>query len=111
VVGIFGVVSYQVAQRTNEFGIRLALGSSSGGVMRLVLSQALRLVVVGVVLGLLVSLGTGRLLASQLFGLSPNDPWLLGGVSLLVLGIAAAASAIPARRAARVDPMEALRSE
>ncbi len=111
VVGIFGVVSYQVAQRTNEFGIRLALGASSGGVMRLVLSQALRLAVVGVGLGLVLSLGSGRLLASQLFGLSPHDPWLLGGVSLLLLGVAAAASAIPAHRAARVDPMVALRSE
>lgn len=77
----------------------------------MVLSRALCLAVVGVGLGLLLSLGTGRLLASQLFGLSPHDPWLLGGVSLLVLGVAGAASAIPARWAARVDPMKALRSE
>lgn len=111
VVGIFGVVAYQVAQRTNEFGIRLALGSSAAGVMRLVLSQALRLVVAGVLIGVVVSLATGRLLASQLFELSPHDPWMLGGVSLLVLGASLAASALPARRAARVDPMEALRSE
>ncbi len=111
VVGIFGVVAYQVAQRTNEFGIRLALGSSPAGVLRLVLSQALRLVVAGVLLGLVISLGTGRLLASQLFELSPHDPWMLGGVSVLVLGASLAASTLPARRASSLNPMEALRSE
>ncbi|MFN0066862.1 MAG: ABC transporter permease [Limisphaerales bacterium] len=111
VVGIFGVVAYQVAQRTNEFGIRLALGSSPTGLMRLVLLQALRLVAAGVLIGILVSLGTSRLLASQLFEVSPHDPRLLGGVSLLVLGVALAATALPARRAARVDPMAALRNE
>jgi predicted permease len=110
-VGIFGVVAYQVAQRTNEFGIRLALGSSPNGLMRLVLRQALRLVAAGVLIGLLISMGTGRLLASQLFELSPHDPLLLGCVSLLVLGVSLAASALPASRAAKVDPMEALRSE
>lgn len=111
VVGIFGVVAYQVAHRTNEFGIRLALGSSPAGLMRLVLQQAIRLVAAGVLIGLLISLGTGRLLASQLFELSPHDPWLLGGVSLLVLGASLAASALPVRRAARTDPMIALRTE
>lgn len=110
VVGIFGVVAYQVAQRTDEFGLRLALGSSPAGVMRLVLGQALRVVATGVLIGLLLSLAAGRLLTSQLFGLSPHDPWLLGGVSLLTLGAALLASALPARRATRVDPMAALRS-
>ena len=110
-VGVFGIVAYQVAQRTNEFGIRLALGSSPTGLMRLVLLQALRWVAAGVLIGLLISLGTSRLLASQLFELSPHDPWMLGGVSLLVLGASLAASAFPARRASCVDPMVALRSE
>jgi len=110
-VGIFGVVAYQVARRTGEFGIRLALGSSRAGLVRLVLRQAFRLAAVGVVIGLLASLGAGRLLASQLFELSPRDPWLLGGASLLVLGAALAASALPALRAARVNPLVALRSE
>ncbi len=110
-VGIFGVVAYQVAQRTNEFGIRLALGSSPAGLMRLVLSQAVAWVMAGVGIGLLVSLVAGRLLANQLFDLSPHDPWLLSGASLLVLGAALAAGALPARRAARVDPMVALRNE
>jgi predicted permease len=111
VVGIFGVVSYQVAQRSNEFGIRLALGSSQAGVVRLVLLQALRLVGLGVLMGLLISLGTNRLLSGQLFDLSPNDPLLLCGVIVLVLITAAVASALPARRAAQVDPMEALRAD
>ncbi len=111
VVGIFGVIAYQVAQRTDEFGIRLALGANPAGLMRLVLAQALRVVAVGVLIGLLLSLATGRLLTSQLFELSPHNPWLLGGVSLLMLSAALAASALPARRAAKVDPMVALRSE
>jgi len=110
-VGIFGVVAYQVAQRTNEFGIRLALGASPSGLMRLVLGQTLRVVVLGVVIGVALSLGTGRLLASQLFELSPHDPRLLAGVGLLVIGAALAASALPSRRAATVDPMVAMRNE
>jgi putative ABC transport system permease protein len=110
-VGIFGVVAHQVAQRTHEFGIRLALGSSPAGLLRLVLAQALRRVMAGVLLGLLLCLATGRFLANQLFELAPHDPWLLGGVSLLVLTAAAIASAWPARQAANVAPMEALRSE
>ena len=110
-VGIFGVVAYQVAQRHHELGIRIALGSSPAGVMRLVLAQALRWVASGVLMGLLVSQATGRLLSSQLFGLSPHDPWLLGGASLLVLGTSLAASLYPALRASRVEPMVALRTE
>jgi ABC-type antimicrobial peptide transport system permease subunit len=110
-VGIFGVVGYQVAQRTNEFGVRLALGASPGGLLRLVLWQAGRLVLAGLLAGLVVSFATNRLLANQLFGLSPHDPWLLTGVSVLLLLVALVASLFPARRAARVDPMVALRTE
>jgi len=110
-VGIFGVVSYQVAHRTSEFGIRLALGASPAGLMRLVLRQALRVVALGVGVGVLLSLGAGRLLAGQLFDLSPHNPWLLCGMSLLTLGAALVASAFPAHRAAKVDPMEALRHD
>jgi putative ABC transport system permease protein len=111
VVGIFGVVAYQVARRTDEFGIRLALGASPESLVRLVLGQSLRTIASGMVLGVLLALGTSRLLSSQLFELSPHNPWLLGGVCLLVLGASLSASALPARRAAKVDPMEALRSE
>jgi predicted lysophospholipase L1 biosynthesis ABC-type transport system permease subunit len=111
VVGIFGVVAYQVAQRRNEFGVRLALGASPSGLLRLVLLQAGRLALVGLVIGLGASLATNRLLASQLFGLSPHDPVLLISVSALLLLVALMASLLPARRAATVDPMEALRHE
>ena len=110
-VGIFGVVACQVAQRTNEFGVRLALGASPGGLLRLVLWQASRLLLFGLAIGLAFSFATNRLLASQLFGLSPHDPLLLMTVSVLLLLVALLASFLPARRAARVDPMEALRYE
>jgi len=110
-VGVFGVVAHQVAQRTNEFGVRLALGSSPGGLLRLVLWQAGRPVLVGVLAGITVSLATNRLLSSQLFELSPHDPLLLAGVSGILFVVALGASLVPARRAARVEPMEALRNE
>jgi ABC-type antimicrobial peptide transport system permease subunit len=110
-VGIFGVAACQVAQRTNEFGIRLALGASPAALMRLVLAQAGWLAAVGLILGLLLSLGTGRLMASQLFGLSPHDPVLLSTVSVVLMLVALFACWLPARRAARIYPMEALRCE
>jgi len=110
-VGIFGVVACQVAQRTNEFGVRLALGSTPSGLQRLVLAQAGRVTLMGLLAGLAISFATNRLLASQLFGLTPHDPLLLTSVSILLLSVALLASLLPARRAARVDPMEALRSE
>jgi ABC-type antimicrobial peptide transport system permease subunit len=110
-VGIFGVIACQVAQRTNEFGVRLALGATPGRVLGLVLFQAGRLVLVGLLIGLGLSLATNRLLSSQLFGLSPHDPVLLGVVSAVLLLVALLASFVPARRAARVDPMQALRHE
>jgi len=110
-VGMFGVIAYHVAQRSNEFGVRIALGSSPGAVMILVLRQALQVAAVGVGVGWALSLGTGRFMGSQLYQLSPNEPWMLGGVSLLVLAAAAAASLVPARRAAGVDPMVVLRGD
>jgi predicted permease len=110
-VGISGVIGHQVAQRTNEFGVRLALGATQGGLLRLVIWQAGRLVLAGLLAGLAVSFATNRLLAGHLFGLSPHDPRLLAAVSLVLLLVALAASLLPARRAARVDPMVALRTE
>ena len=110
-VGIFGVAAYQVAQRTNEFGVRLALGATPGRLLRLVLLQAARVASIGLLTGLAISFATNRLLASRLFGLTPHDPILLMSVSVLLLGIALFASLIPARRAARTNPMEALRHE
>ena len=110
-LGIFGVVAYQVAQRRNEFGVRLALGASPHGLLRLVLAQAGKLVMLGLAIGLGVSFATNRLLASQLYGLSPHDPVLLTSVSLVLLLVALLASFVPARRAARFNPVEALRHE
>jgi predicted permease len=110
-VGIFGVVAYQVAQRTNEFGVRLALGASPRGVLRLVLFQSGRIVVLGLLGGLALSAATNRLLADQIYGLSPYDPGLMIAASSLLLLVALLASLFPARRAARVDPMTALRTD
>jgi ABC-type antimicrobial peptide transport system permease subunit len=110
-VGIFSVVACQVAQRRNEFGVRAALGAVPRQLLRLVLLQAGRLALLGLAIGIVVSLGTNRLLSSQLFGLSPYDPFLLATISVILLSAALLASILPARRAARVDPMAALRHE
>jgi predicted permease len=110
-VGIFGVVGYQVAQRTNEFGVRLALGATRERLFRLVLGQAGRLVTTGMAIGIACSLGVNRLLASQLFGLSPHDPLLMAVTAMIILTVSLLASYYPARRAANVAPMEALKCE
>ncbi len=108
-VGTFGVAAFQVAQRTREFGIRLALGASPRGLLGLVLMQAGRTAVAGLAIGLVCSFVTSRLLASQLFGVSPHEPWLLAMASVALLLVTLLASLVPARRATRVDPMGPLR--
>jgi putative ABC transport system permease protein len=108
-VGISGVVSYAVAQRTHEIGIRVALGASKGDVLRLVVRQSLIWAVGGTMLGIIGSLGVMRLLGAMLYGVQPADPLVLAAVSALLMGVALVACYIPARRAARVDPMTALR--
>ena len=110
-LGIFGVMSYAVTQRSREIGIRMALGAHSGSVMRMVLRQAALLVVSGVVVGLIGSLALSRSLSSLLFNLSPTDPLTLFGVAALLTGVALLASYLPARQATRVDPLSTLRSE
>lgn len=110
-VGIFGVVAYQVARRKNEFGVRLALGASSRGLLRLVLLRLARLALVGLLAGIVISLGTNRLLANQLFGLTSYDPVLLTTISAVVFCVTMLASLFPACIAARTNPMEALRHE
>jgi len=110
-VGIFGVVGRQVAQRTGEFGVRLALGSSPGGLQLLVLRQAASVTLLGIAMGLALTLAASRLIASQLHGVTPQDPSALGAASLAMAAAALLASCIPARKAAQVNPMEALRHE
>jgi putative ABC transport system permease protein len=110
-LGIYGVVSYTVAQRTNEIGIRVALGAHTAAVYRMVLRQGLTPVVLGLVAGVAGALALGRLLTSLLFEVSPADPLTIGAVIAALASVAAFACTVPALRAARVDPMSALRYE
>jgi putative ABC transport system permease protein len=110
-LGIFGVVSYSVAQRTNELGIRLALGAPPRRVRALVLRQGLMPVLAGVALGLPLSIAAGRLAQVLLFGISPADPLTMTGVVLGLTTVAAAGTWVPSARATRVDPVTALREE
>jgi predicted permease len=110
-LGIYGVVSYSVAQRTNEMGIRLALGASSSGIRTLVLRQSLPPVVLGLGAGVVASLALGRVLSSLLFGIGVSDPVTIVGAIALLGTVAIVAAYIPARRATRVDPITALRYE
>jgi ABC-type lipoprotein release transport system permease subunit len=110
-MGIYSVIAYGVAQRTNEFGIRFALGAAARDVIGLVMKEGLRLSVVGLVVGLGLSFAVTRLMQRLLFEVSPSDPWLYSGVALFICAIAALACFVPALRATRIDPMQALRTE
>jgi putative ABC transport system permease protein len=109
--GIFGVISYSVSRRTNEIGIRVALGASRGAILRMVLRETLVLVFAGLALGVPCALAASRLLGHMLFGVSANDPATLAAVAFVLAAVAAVAGYVPARRAMLVDPMIALRYE
>ncbi len=110
-LGIYGVVSYSVAQRTNEMGIRMALGAQPGNIRRMVLGQSLLPVCAGLVAGVTASIALGRVLGSLLFGVSAWDPATISCVVSLLIAIAATATLPPVQRATRVDPASALRYE
>lgn len=110
-LGVYGVISYSVSQRTRELGIRIALGASHEHVVRLVLGQGIALTVGGVVLGLVGAYWVTRLLSALLYGVQPTDRLTFGVVAIVLLGIASLASYLPAKRAARVDPVIAMRAE
>ena len=110
-IGLYGVMSYTVTQRTRELGVRVALGAGARDVLGLVLRQGVRLALLGVGIGLVVALGLTRLMKSMLFNVGATDPATFVLVPLLLIAVAAMASYLPARRATRVDPIEALRAE
>ncbi|MCC7132205.1 MAG: FtsX-like permease family protein [Gemmatimonadales bacterium] len=110
-LGLYGVLAFSVSQRTREIGIRMALGSVAGDIVRLVVRQAARLVLIGVLIGAVLALAVGNLLRSQLFGVQPADPLTFAAVVGLLGAVGLLAAALPARRAARVDPVVTLKSE
>ena len=110
-IGVYSVLAYTTARRTHEIGIRTALGAKGGDVLGLVIKTGLRLVVAGVAIGLMASLALGRVIETQLWGVSAYDPVTLGGAVALLLETDVLACWIPARRASRVEPLVALRYE
>jgi putative ABC transport system permease protein len=109
VIGIYGIMSWSVAQRTQEIGIRMAVGADARGILKLILGRGLKLSAIGLVLGLTATMALTRLLSTQLFEISPHDPWVFTAVSALMLAVTTAACYLPARRATKVDPIATLR--
>jgi ABC-type antimicrobial peptide transport system permease subunit len=110
-VGLYGLIAYSVAQRRIEIGVRMSLGADRARVLRMILCQGLVLVGVGLLFGIVGALALSRLLGSLLYGVTPHDPVVLGVVALVLLGTGVLASAVPALRASRVAPVEALRHD
>jgi ABC-type antimicrobial peptide transport system permease subunit len=109
-LGIYGVISYSVTQKTQEIGVRMALGATSGRVQRDILTNTLRLALAGIFLGTIASLVTARLIAALLYATSPHDPVTYAWMALALVVVAAVSGYLPARRASRIDPMVALRN-
>ncbi len=110
-IGVYGVLSFQVAQRTHEIGIRMALGAEAGAVLRLVIGRGLALALAGVGIGLGAGYALTNLLESLLYQITPTDPLTFAGLAVVFVLVAMVASYVPARRGARVDPVQALRAE
>jgi putative ABC transport system permease protein len=110
-VGVYGLVSYSVTQRTNEIGLRVALGAQPADVLRMVVQRGLVVSLIGVALGLPAAFALAQLIRGLLFGVTAADPMVFVGVPVLLVAVAAMASYLPARRAMRIDPTAALRSE
>lgn len=111
VIGVFGVMAYSVSLQTHEIGVRMALGAQPDHVLKMVIRKGLTLIASGIVIGLLASAALTRFIASQLFGVSPTDPWTFGTVVVVIVAVGLMACYIPARRASRVDPLVALRDD
>jgi ABC-type antimicrobial peptide transport system permease subunit len=110
-IGLSGVVSYSVSQRTNEIGVRMALGADRLDVVRLILKQGMRLTLIGILCGLVLSFAATRVLSGLLYGIKPGDPATFAAISLILAAVALVSCYLPARRAASVDPMKSLRAE
>ena len=110
-IGLYGVMAFVVARRRKELGIRLALGAQPGSVVWMVMREVLILLAIGLAVGVPAAIGLGRFVASQLYGIEPQDPWVAGLTVALLTIVSAAAGMIPAQRASRIDPILALRYE
>jgi putative ABC transport system permease protein len=110
-MGLYGVMAYSVAQRTREFGVRVAMGARPRDILRLILRESGTLTISGMTAGLILAALSARIVANAIYGVSPLDPLTYGAVGLVLVAVALAASYVPARRATKVDPMVALRYE
>ena len=111
IVGLYGVIAYSVSQRTREIGIRMALGAGKSAILNMIIGQGIKLALIGVAIGLAGALGLTRFLSGLLYGVKPGDPLTFVAVSALLIAVALFASYLPARQAAKVDPMVALRQD